>query len=102
MGASPLSCEVPYVHTRRQPILRQDPTEHPEERYDSEPRRDWVRAAITLSPIFALLAISGVALHSAHGDFDKTTELLDKLLPPLTGLIGSALGFYFGSKSSSA
>jgi hypothetical protein len=49
-----------------------------------------------------LLAISGAALYSAHGDFDKTKELLDKLLPALTGLIGSALGFYFGSKSSNA
>jgi hypothetical protein len=26
----------------------------------------------------------------------------DKLLPALTGLIGSAIGFYFGSKSSNA
>ena len=70
--------------------------------YNPESRRDWVRAAITLSLIFALLAVSGVALYSAHGDFDKTKELLDKLLPALTGLIGSALGFYFGSKSSNA
>ena len=74
----------------------------PVARYDPEPRRDWVRAAITLSLIFALLVISGAALYSAHGDFDKTKELLDKLLPALTGLIGSALGFYFGSKSSNA
>jgi len=61
-----------------------------------------LRAVITLSLIFALLAISGVGLYSAHGDFNKTKELLDKLLPALTGLIGSALGFYFGSKSSNA
>lgn len=52
------------------PVL--PPTEDPEERYDPEPRRDEVRAAITLSLIFALLVISGVALYSAHGDFDKT------------------------------
>jgi hypothetical protein len=70
--------------------------------YNAEPRRDLVRAAITLSLIFALLNVAGVALYSAHGDFDKTKELLDKLLPALTGLIGSALGFYFGSKSSDA
>jgi hypothetical protein len=44
----------------------------------------------------------GAAPYSAHGDFGKTKELLDKLLPALTGLIGSALGFYFGSKSSNA
>ena len=60
------------------------------------------RAAITQSLIFALLVTSGVALYSTHGDFTKTKELLDKLLPALTGLIGSALGVYFGSKSSNA
>jgi hypothetical protein len=63
------------------PVLPRTQIESPEERYDPEPRRDWVRAAITLSLIFALLAISGVALYSAHGDFDKTKGLLDKLLP---------------------
>jgi hypothetical protein len=41
----------------------------------------------------------GAAPYSAHGDFGKTKKLLDKPLPALTGLIGSALGFYFGSKS---
>jgi hypothetical protein len=55
--------------------------------YNPEPRRDWVRAAIALSLIFALLAISGAALYSAHGDFDKTKELLDKLLPALAGQV---------------
>jgi hypothetical protein len=85
------------------PFLRipRTPTD-PEERYDPEPRRDWLRAAITLSLIFVLFVISGVALYSAHGDFNKTKELLDKLLPALAGLIGSALGFHFGSKSSNA
>ena len=38
------------------------------------------------------------ALYSTHGDYEKTKEILDKLLPALTALIGSALGFYFGSK----
>jgi hypothetical protein len=102
MGRKPASCEVPCVHTQQPPVLPRTPTEDPKERYDPEPRRDWVRAAITLSLIFALLAISGVALYSAHGDLYKTKELLDELLPALTGLIGSALGFYFGSKSSNA
>jgi hypothetical protein len=83
-------------------VIRESATHDPVARYDPEPRRDWVRAAITLSLICALLAISGAALYSAHGDFDKTKDLLDKLLPALTGLIGSALGFYFGWKSSNA
>jgi hypothetical protein len=80
-GASPLSCEVPDVHTQQPPVRRRLQQRIREERYDPEPRRDWVRAAITLSLIFAPLAISGVALYSAHGDFNKSKELLDKLLP---------------------
>jgi len=39
-------------------------------------------------------------MYSTHGDFDKTEKMVDKLLPLLTGLIGSALGFYFGTKNS--
>jgi glucose uptake protein GlcU len=69
-------------------------------KYDPEPRRDWVRAAITLGLIAAFLVIIGFALYSTHGDYEKTKEMLDKLLPALTGLIGSALGFYFGSKNN--
>jgi hypothetical protein len=44
----------------------------------------------------------GAALYSAHGDFYKAKEMLDKFLPALTRLIGSARGFYFGSKPSDA
>jgi hypothetical protein len=36
------------------------------------------------------------------GKVESLLLALDKLLPALTGLIGSALGFYFGSKSSNA
>ena len=69
-------------------------------KYNPEQRRDWVRAGITLGLIAALLAIIGFALYSTHGDFEKTEKMVDKLLPALSGLIGSALGFYFGSKSN--
>jgi hypothetical protein len=90
------------THTDQPAVRNAAPVDANSFTYNPEPRRDWVRAAITLSLNFALLAIAGVALYSAHGDFDKTKELLDELLPALTGLIGSALGFYFGSKSSNA
>ena len=69
-------------------------------KYDPEPPRDRVRAAIALGLLAALLMIMGYALYSTHGDYDRTKEMLDKLLPALTGLLGSAIGFYFGSKSS--
>ncbi len=68
--------------------------------YDPEPRRDTVRAIITISLIAALCGVVGYAFYSTHGDYEKTKDLLDKLLPALTGLIGSALGFYFGTKNN--
>ena len=68
--------------------------------YDPEPRRDTVRAIITISLIAALFGVVGYAFYSTHGDYEKTKDLLDKLLPALTGLIGSALGFYFGTKNN--
>ena len=40
------------------------------------------------------------AFYSTHGDYEKTKDMLDKLLPALTGLIGSVLGFYFGTKNN--
>ena len=67
-------------------------------KYDPEPRRDWVRAGITFGLVIAFMVVIGFALYSTHGDYEKTKDMLDKLLPALTGLIGSALGFYFGSK----
>lgn len=68
--------------------------------YDPEPRRDWVRAGITVFLVLTFIGVVGAALYAAHGDFDKTKEMIDKLLPALTGLIGTALGFYFGLKSN--
>lgn len=68
--------------------------------YDPEPRRDTVRAIITISLIATLFGVVGYAFYSTHGDYEKTKDLLDKLLPALTGLIGSALGFYFGTKNN--
>jgi branched-subunit amino acid permease len=60
-----------------------------------------VRAAITLTLLATLLGILGIAFYSAHGDYQKTKEILDKVFTALVGLIGSALGFYFGSKNNS-
>jgi uncharacterized membrane protein YfcA len=65
--------------------------------YDPEPRRDSVRAVITIGLIAALFVVIGFALYSTYGDYLKTKDIIDKLLP---GLIGSALGFYFGSKNN--
>jgi hypothetical protein len=63
--------------------------------YDPEPRRDWVRASVTVGLVVGFLALLATKDH-----WDQTKEMLQILLPALTGLLGSALGFYFGTKSS--
>jgi hypothetical protein len=73
------------------------------ERYDPEPRRDWVRATVTIGLVVGFLALLGDAAAAAFATkdhFEQTKEMLQILLPALTGLLGSALGFYFGTKSA--
>ena len=68
-------------------------------RYDPEPRRDWVRAFISVALVVALLGVIAYALYSTSANdtvYTRTRDLLDRILTPLIGLIGTALGFYFG------
>jgi hypothetical protein len=72
------------------------------EPYDPEPRRDWVRATVTIGLVIAFLLLmgdAGVAAFAVKEHWEQTKEMLQILLPALTGLLGSALGFYFGTKS---
>jgi len=73
------------------------------ERYDPEPRRDWVRATVTIGLVVGFLALlgdAGIAAFATKDHWEQTKEMLQIILPALTGLLGSALGFYFGAKSS--
>lgn len=70
--------------------------------YNPEPQRDYVRAIITIVLVVAFLALLAdacVASFAAKEHWEQTKEMLQILLPALTGLLGSALGFYFGAKS---
>jgi hypothetical protein len=58
------------------PILPRTPIESPEEHYDPESRRDWVRAAITLSLIFAPTAQGVEALTRRETKLIGSLELL--------------------------
>ncbi len=71
--------------------------------YNPEPRRDHVRAIVTIALVVAFLALltdACVAALATPEHWTQTKEMLQILLPALTGLLGSALGFYFGTKSS--
>jgi hypothetical protein len=70
--------------------------------YDPEPRRDYVRAIVTIVLVLAFLGLlieACVASFATKDHWDQTKEMLQILLPALTGLLGSALGFYFGASS---
>jgi len=64
-------------------------------------RREWTRSGLA----FAFVIIFGVTIIFAFfkvGTYDwaQTKDLLQILLPAETGLLGSALGFYFGARSN--
>jgi hypothetical protein len=70
--------------------------------YDPEPQRDYMRAGIASGLLVLLMGMVAYGFYTAHGDYDRTKELLEKLLPAVIGLLGSAIGFYFGSKNGKA
>jgi|ERR1017187_480608 hypothetical protein len=71
---------------------------------DPEARRDWVRLIVTVGLLFILAIVvvwSCVETASWPDHWEHTKEMLQIILPALTGLIGSVLGFYFGSGGKS-
>jgi hypothetical protein len=71
--------------------------------YDPEPSRDKVRGYLAVALIVLLAAVVVAAWASIW--FGLVTEpevkdLLGVMLPPVVALVGSALGFYFGGKST--
>lgn len=81
--------------------LRVDEGAHPElENYNPEKRKDYVRLIVTvgLLGILAFVVVwACVESASWKEHWEQTKEMLQIILPALLGLIGSALGFYFGS-----
>ncbi len=60
-------------------------------------RQEGMRGAIALS-LLALLGIALVWALSTASTWPEMRELLEIWLPALTGLLGSAVGFYFGTR----
>lgn len=73
------------------------------EPYNPEEQRDYVRMFVTvgLLALFAFIIV-WVAIKSSgsHDTWKQTEDMLTIVLPALTGLIGSVLGFYFGSQKN--
>lgn len=69
--------------------------------YVAEKQRDYVRLIVTVGLLlmFAWVIVwASVESASWKDHWAQTKEMLQIILPALTGLIGSVLGFYFGSK----
>ena len=72
--------------------------------YSPERQRDWVRLIVTcgLLLILAYLVVFATlesASYPAH--WAQTKEMLQIILPALTGIIGTVIGFYFGTAAVS-
>jgi hypothetical protein len=73
------------------------------EAYEPEKQRDWVRATVTIGllVIFGWVVLwASIETASWPAHWEQTKEMLQVILPAITGLIGSALGFYFGTSSA--
>jgi drug/metabolite transporter (DMT)-like permease len=71
--------------------------------YSPERKKESVRAWVTGSLLGAFIVLivfaAAVAALGTKEHWDETKEMLQVLLPAVTGLLGSALGFYFWAQS---
>jgi hypothetical protein len=68
--------------------------------YDPDQQRDYVRLIVTVGLLLMLgwvIVWSCIESASWSDHWAQTKEMLQIILPALTGLIGSVIGFYFGS-----
>jgi TRAP-type C4-dicarboxylate transport system permease small subunit len=73
-------------------------------KYIPEKQQDYVRLIVTIGLLlmFAWVIVwASIESTSWKDHWDQTKDMLQIILPALTGLIGSVLGFYFGSRGTS-
>ena len=67
--------------------------------YDPNHKREQVRGTIAwflLGILLLTIVFAFTALALTWTEYDNIKDMLGILLPPITGLVGSAIGFYFG------
>jgi hypothetical protein len=65
-----------------------------------ETRQEWVRAILAVLFV-VLLGLIVVWAFTRTTSWRDTIELLDRVLPAVTGLLGSVVGFYFATRRGS-
>ena len=71
--------------------------------YDPERDREWIRGAMTVVAMVIFAAVVAAYLYAAlaisGGErWNQFKEAIAVVLPAVTSVLGSALGFYFGSQ----
>ncbi len=67
--------------------------------YSPERQRDWVRLIVACGLLLILgylVVFSTIEATSWPAHWSQTKEMLQIILPALTGVIGTVIGFYFG------
>jgi hypothetical protein len=66
-------------------------------------RREWSRQIISLTTMLSMLLIVVLPfltlLTTPNRDFNDLKELLHILIPPIIGIVGAVMGFYFGERN---
>jgi hypothetical protein len=71
--------------------------------YNPEEQRDYVRLIVTvglLAMLFIVIASACWESASWPNHWQQTKEMVQTILSPLIGLIGSVIGFYFGASTT--
>lgn len=70
--------------------------------YNPDPLREIIRGLVTLATASAFLIVVWFYLHQASvgspESWTRMKEAMQSVLPAVTSVLGTALGFYFGSQ----
>lgn len=75
----------------------------PAKPYSPERQRDWVRLIVACGLLLILgylVVFATVESASYPSHWQQTKEMLQIILPALTGIIGTVIGFYFGTTAA--
>jgi ABC-type uncharacterized transport system YnjBCD permease subunit len=72
--------------------------------YNPDPLREAIRASVTLAALAIFLAVLSYymveAAYVPDDRWQRVKEVMAVVLPAVTSILGTALGFYFGSQKS--
>ncbi len=70
--------------------------------YDPEPGRDKIRASVALAAMFIFALVVGWYLYfsstATPENWKQMKDAMQAVLPAVTSVLGTVLGFYFGSQ----